>query len=55
MDHIEKRAASMGLRFAASRSFVVDDEAPRGLRIGFASLSEEEARTAIFTLASAAG
>ncbi|KRB86171.1 GntR family transcriptional regulator [Sphingomonas sp. Root710] len=51
---LEARAAAMGLRFARSRSFMASQDAPRGLRIGFASLTEEEGRTAIAALASAA-
>ncbi|KKC27405.1 MocR-like pyridoxine biosynthesis transcription factor PdxR [Sphingomonas sp. SRS2] len=54
LDGIERRAAAMGLRFATSRSFMASDDAPRGLRIGFASLTEQEADTAIATLAQAA-
>jgi len=55
LDTMEARAAAMGLRFAASRSFMTRDDAPRGLRIGFASLNEHEARTAIAALREAAG
>jgi GntR family transcriptional regulator/MocR family aminotransferase len=55
VDHMETRAAAMGLRFAASRSFMTRDGAPRGLRIGFASLNEHEAHTAIAALREAAG
>jgi GntR family transcriptional regulator/MocR family aminotransferase len=55
LDTMEARAAAMGLRFAASRSFMTRDDAPRGLRIGFASLNEHEARTAVAALREAAG
>jgi GntR family transcriptional regulator/MocR family aminotransferase len=55
IDQMETRAAAMGLRFAASRSFMTRDGAPRGLRIGFASLNEHEAHTAIAALREAAG
>ncbi|HUD29020.1 MAG TPA: PLP-dependent aminotransferase family protein [Novosphingobium sp.] len=55
IDKMETRAAAMGLRFAASRSFMTRDDAPRGLRIGFASLNEHEAHTAIAALREAAG
>lgn len=55
LDQMEARAAAMGLRFASSRSFMTRDDAPRGLRIGFASLGEYEARTAIAALRKAAG
>lgn len=55
LDQLEIRAAAMGLRFAASRSFMTRDTAPRGLRIGFASLSEQEAHSAIAALRQAVG
>ncbi|MEG3179305.1 MocR-like pyridoxine biosynthesis transcription factor PdxR [Sphingomonas sp. LT1P40] len=55
LDHMETRAAAMGLRFASSRSFMTRDTAQRGLRIGFASLNGHEARTAIAALREAAG
>lgn len=54
LDRLEARAVEMGLRFASSRSFVTHDDAPRGLRIGFASLNESEARDAIAALRAAA-
>lgn len=53
MDGIEDRAAASGLRFASSRSFLTRADAPRGLRIGFASLDEAEAEQAIDLLARA--
>lgn len=55
LDQMEVRAAAMGLRFASSRSFMTRDDAPRGLRIGFASLNGHEARTALAALREAAG
>lgn len=55
LDMMEARAAAMGLRFAASRSFMTTDDAPRGLRIGFASLNSHEARTVLEALREAAG
>lgn len=55
LDKMEARAAAMGLRFAASRSFMTTDDAPRGLRIGFASLNSHEARTVLGALREAAG
>ncbi len=55
LDKMEARAAGMGLRFAASRSFMTTDDAPRGLRIGFASLNSHEARTVLGALREAAG
>ncbi len=54
LDRIERRAARLGLSFAASHSFMARDEAPRGLRLGFASLKQEEAREAILALRCAA-
>lgn len=55
LDQMERRAAAMGLRFASSRSFMTRDDAPRGLRIGFASLNAHEAKVAIGALREAAG
>ncbi len=55
LDQMEARAVAMGLRFAPSRSFMTTDTAPRGLRIGFASLNSHEARTALAALREAAG
>ncbi len=55
IDTIEARARTMGLRFAASRSFMASDDAPRGLRIGFASLADLEADRAITALSAALG
>lgn len=52
LDRIEAGASAAGLRFASSRSFMTRDEAPRGLRIGFASLNEFEARQALEVLRS---
>jgi GntR family transcriptional regulator / MocR family aminotransferase len=54
LDRIERRAARLGLSFAASHSFMARDEAPRGLRLGFASLKPEEACEAILALRRAA-
>lgn len=50
LEKIEARAPGMGLRFATSRSFMARDSAPRGLRVGFASLNEKEAREAVGAL-----
>jgi GntR family transcriptional regulator/MocR family aminotransferase len=55
LDLMEQRAAAMGLRFASSRSFMTRDEAPQGLRVGFASLNAREATAAITALRAAAG
>jgi GntR family transcriptional regulator/MocR family aminotransferase len=54
LDRIEANAPGLGLRVANSRSFATTPDAERGLRLGFASLREAEARTAIRTLALAA-
>ena len=54
LDRIEAGAAAAGLSIASSRSFMASDYAERGLRIGFASLREEEARAALQALAGAA-
>ena len=53
LDKIEARAPGLGLRFATSRSFMARADAPRGLRVGFASLNPAEAREAIRALRSA--
>lgn len=53
LDLIEERARAQGLRFASHRSFMARDSAPRGLRLGFASLNEAEAERAIAALAAA--
>ena len=55
LDGIEARAPALGLRFASSRSFATSPAAPRGLRLGFASLTEEEAAGALRLLARAGG
>ncbi|MBL8630763.1 MAG: PLP-dependent aminotransferase family protein [Rhodospirillaceae bacterium] len=54
LDRIEKNAPDLGLQFAASRSFITRPGATRGLRIGFASLSERDARAALKALRQAA-
>jgi GntR family transcriptional regulator/MocR family aminotransferase len=55
LDRIEANAPDLGVRLASSRSFATREDAGRGLRIGFASLREDEARKALRTLAKAAG
>lgn len=55
LDNIEARAPALGLRFAASQSFMARSSAPRGLRVGFASLNPAEATKAIALLRSAMG
>lgn len=55
LNQMEKRAAAMGLRFASSRSFMTRPEAPPGLRVGFGSLNDHEARQALGALREAAG
>jgi GntR family transcriptional regulator/MocR family aminotransferase len=37
----------MGLRFAASRSYMASEDGARGLRVGFASLNDAEADAAV--------
>jgi GntR family transcriptional regulator/MocR family aminotransferase len=54
LDRIEARASALGVRFAHSQSFRVGDDGPRGLRLGFASLGEDDARAALAKLARAA-
>jgi GntR family transcriptional regulator/MocR family aminotransferase len=51
---MEAHLPALGVRVADSRSFATSKSAPRGLRIGFASLKEEEARAALRILARAA-
>ncbi|HVW70820.1 MAG TPA: PLP-dependent aminotransferase family protein [Steroidobacteraceae bacterium] len=51
LDRIESRAPGAGVWIAPSRSFMTRPDAPRGLRLGFASLTEEEAREGIRRLA----
>jgi GntR family transcriptional regulator/MocR family aminotransferase len=55
LDRIEAGASAQGLRFAASASFMTTPAAPRGLRLGFGSLSEGEAERALTGLAVAGG
>ena len=54
LDRMEAHLPALGVRVADSRSFATSKSAPRGLRIGFASLKEEEARAALRILARAA-
>jgi GntR family transcriptional regulator/MocR family aminotransferase len=53
LDKIEARGPELGLTFAPSRSYMARDDAPRGLRVGFASLTPAEARRAIAALRTA--
>lgn len=53
LDSVEAGALRTGLRFASHRSYMAHDAAPRGLRLGFASLTPEEARTALGQLRAA--
>jgi len=55
LEAIERNAPELGLQFAASRSFITRPGADRGLRLGFASLQEKEARAALKALRQAAG
>jgi len=50
LDRLEARAPSVGLSFASSHSFAAAPDAERGLRIGFASLTEAEAREGLRVL-----
>ncbi|MCW6530800.1 PLP-dependent aminotransferase family protein [Sphingomonas sp. MMSM20] len=50
LDRIEANAQAAGLRFASSRSFMTTDTAERGMRVGFASLTSEEAANAVAAL-----
>lgn len=54
LDRIERRAPELGLSFAPSHSYMVRPEAERGLRLGFASLTEADAGAAIAALREAA-
>ncbi|MBB5686883.1 PLP-dependent aminotransferase family protein [Sphingobium boeckii] len=47
LDRIERNAHKVDLRFASSHSFMTRPDAERGLRLGFASMDEGEARDAI--------
>ncbi len=53
LDRVEAGAAAQGISVASSRSFAQTDDAPRGLRLGFASLAEDEASAALAGLARA--
>ena len=55
LDRIEARALGLGVWIAPSRSYITRSDAPRGLRLGFASLTEQEARDGIQRLRAAAG
>jgi GntR family transcriptional regulator/MocR family aminotransferase len=55
LDRIESRAAGLGVWVAPSKSFAARKDAPRGLRLGFASLTEQESRDAIRRLRTAVG
>ena len=56
LERIESRAAGLGVWVAPSKSFMArkDKDAPRGLRLGFASVTEPEARDGIRRLRTAA-
>ena len=55
LEWIEARAPGQHLWVAPSGSFIAQPGATRGLRLGFASLNEREAREAIRRLRVAAG
>jgi GntR family transcriptional regulator/MocR family aminotransferase len=54
LDRLEARAPALGLWVAPSRSYVTRPDAPRGLRLGFASLTTEEAKDGLRRLRKAA-
>lgn len=54
LDRIEAQAPGLGLWLAPSHSFLAQPDASRGLRLGFASLTEAEAREGIRRLRAAA-
>ncbi|MBS1064229.1 MocR-like pyridoxine biosynthesis transcription factor PdxR [Gluconobacter wancherniae] len=47
LDRIERNATGLALRFAGSASYMASPEAPRGLRVGFASMNAEKTRHAL--------
>ena len=51
LDRIEAKAPELGIQLASSRSYAAREGADRGLRIGFASLTEKEAKAVIGALA----
>lgn len=51
VDQVEAKAAEKGLRFASNQSYKTRPNAPSGLRIGFASRTEQENLAIISTLA----
>jgi GntR family transcriptional regulator/MocR family aminotransferase len=53
LERIEARAAGLGVWVAPSKSFLARKDAQRGLRLGFASLTEQEAREGIRRLRTA--
>lgn len=55
LERIEANAPAHGVRLAASASFATRADAPAGLRLGFASLTEAEAARALGALAAAGG
>lgn len=54
LDRLEAHAPAHGLRFAASRSYMADPAAERGLRLGFASQTPAEAADSLARLRAAA-
>jgi GntR family transcriptional regulator/MocR family aminotransferase len=54
LDRIESRALAAGVWIAPSRSYMTRPDAARGLRLGFASLTEQEAREGVRRLRAAA-
>lgn len=53
INSLEERAAAAGLLFASSQSYRQRNSAPEGLRVGFASLTDQEQLTALRLLRSA--
>lgn len=55
LKRMEENAASMNLRFAPSESYAAAGKAVTGLRVGFASMTEAEARQALLRMGKASG
>ena len=53
LERIERNAADAGIRFAPPESYAVPPAAEKGLRLGFASLTEGEADEALTRLRAA--
>ena len=55
LKRMEENAASMNLRFAPSESYAAAGKAVTGLRVGFASMTEAEARQVLLRMGKASG